>query len=226
MKWLLWREFRLNLLIVFVGAGLMLIPYLFGMVALFWNPYLVPQHVPPVSVVLAGGAVYAIVLNQLTMGLLGGNAIAGERADRSAEFMAYFPVSRAQRLMSKLAFVLIVTLFLWGVNCLVLWLAMPKPDPERFNDLPGILGFAAVTGLTFYCVAWLVSSLQPVPSFAVAAGLVTPLLVLASIQLLTLRMRVMDHAFVWATSYAVTCFVLACICLPIGAWCYLRRVEP
>ena len=36
MKWLLWREYRLNRLIVFTGVVLLFLPYLFPLIGDLW----------------------------------------------------------------------------------------------------------------------------------------------------------------------------------------------
>ena len=103
MKWLLWREYRLTRLIRIVGAVLMVLPYVGALVLLVaasWasEPPAIGGPSPSRAVVLfGGGALYSILLSLLTLTFLGGNAFAGERADRSAEYLAYLPLSRLRR---------------------------------------------------------------------------------------------------------------------------------
>ena len=119
MKWLVWREYRLNQLGLAVGLALLIVPYMVALATLLW------AKVPPSpDKAFAVAALYAVVLIQLTPALLGGNAIAGERADCSAQFIAYLPVSRVRRLTSKLSLTLATMVVLWGVNLLVMLLVL------------------------------------------------------------------------------------------------------
>ena len=100
MKWLLWREYRRNRLLLGMGAVLLSFPICsssFGTRGL--------RDEPPITGKSSRWRQRAAYFfRRLTCALLGGNAIAGERSDRSAEFMAYLPVSRLRRLISKCDF--------------------------------------------------------------------------------------------------------------------------
>ena len=239
MKWVLWREYRLNRLIRIVGAVLLVVPYIFALIELAaasWvsEPPAIGAPSPPGAVVVFGGAAfYSIALSVLTTTFLGGNAIAGERADRSAEYLAYLPLSRLRRLAAKLVFALGTAVSIWGFNILVLLvlylslLVTPSEVPSvRPDDVLVPAGLFALTGLVMFSVAWLVSSLQSSPTFAVCSGLIAPwLLIIAAV----------GAAWIWdplrfgpivEVGYAVTCPALALVCFSIGTWYYLRRVEP
>ena len=99
MNWLLWREYRLNRPILIVGAFLLLLPHVIVAI-LLWRGVQIPAENQPHP--FCGTAFYSIAISQLTVLILGANAIAGERADRSAEYMVYLPVSRSRRLLAKL----------------------------------------------------------------------------------------------------------------------------
>ena len=232
MKWLIWREYRLNRPILITGAVLLLLPYLVILIALCWPnaPAMGARHV---ARAFAGAAIYNIVLSQLTVLVLGGNAIAGERADRSAEFIAYLPLPRTRRLSSKLILAFSAAALIWGINLLVLWIlvsAAPqfRSGPNLPPDIPLMLSYVAITGLVFYGVSWLISSFQSSPTFAVGGGLITPILVLMGL-----------HAAAWAmdldapsiarfaeNGYAIICPMLALVGFSIGTWYYLTRIEP
>ena len=62
---------------------------------------------------------YSLALSQLTVALLGGNAIAGEAADCSAEFIAYLPLSRPRLLAGKLSLAFSAAVSIWGPNLLI-----------------------------------------------------------------------------------------------------------
>jgi ABC-type transport system involved in multi-copper enzyme maturation permease subunit len=233
MNWLIWREYRLNRLILMAGLGLLLLPYAMSLVALAWAKY------PPKALEAFGGAaLYSVGLTQLTLVLLGGNAIAGERNDRSAQFVAYLPLSRPRRLAAKLMVTAATVIVLWGVNLLVLLIASGAnldldldTDPKLCNLVQTVLGYSALMGLVSFGVAWLISSLQSSPTFAVCGGLIAPLVIVMGL-----------HGAVWGlglatypgstfdefveTGYSTICAMVAVVCFSIGTWYYLRRVEP
>ena len=93
MKSLLWKEFRLCWPILLVGAGLLTAPYLI--------PLLGKSLGYSVRVDWPGAAVFSLALSILTLTLFGGSAIACERADRSAEFLAYQPIPRGKILAQQ-----------------------------------------------------------------------------------------------------------------------------
>ena len=238
MKWLLWREHRLNRLVLVAGAVLLLLPYAIALGVVWWAsdplaigpPRAIGAPSPPNACVAFGGAaIYSIILSVLTLTFLGGNAIAGERADRSTEFLAYLPVSRLRRLAAKLVLTLSTAVSIWGANLLVLvilvstaseW-AQGRPD----NSLI-MLGFVAVTSLLSFSVAWLVSSLQSSPTFAVCSGLIAPWLLVIGLQGAASIYDPLYFGPIVAVGYAVACPALAVVCFSIGTWYYLRRVEP
>jgi len=234
MKWLLWREYRLNRLILMAGAVLLLAPYVVGLIVLCWaicwakEPPVI-EGLPYAVVVFGAAALYSILLSLFTVALLGGNAIAGERADRSAEFMAYLPVSRGRRLASKLSLTLLATASIWAVNLLVLGALVSLTPEMRWSGLSqhaSSLAYWALTSLLIYCVSWLFSSLQSNPSVAICTGAVSPLFVVMGLQ---------AAAWIWSMpitsrflpiGYPIASLLLAVASFAAGSVYYLRRVEP
>lgn len=232
MKWLLWREYRLNRLILISGLAVSLMPYVTGVINLtWWVPYgwQTPEQI---AVVFTMSAFYSVVFCQLTMALLGGNAIAGERADRSAEFIAYLPLSRSRRLASKLVLSLATIFLFWSINLGVILLPptfFPEVAPLFLGPADTIYGYVAITGLTFFGVGWLISSLQSSPTFAICGGLISPLVIFTCLQGAAWAggsLAGPSYEPLVGAGYAVTCSVVAVACFSIGTWYYLRRVEP
>jgi ABC-type transport system involved in multi-copper enzyme maturation permease subunit len=216
MMWLLWREYRLNRLILISGLAVSLTPYVTGVVKLSWWIPRGWQTSWQIVGVFSEAAFYSLVCFQLTMAVLGGNAIAGERADRSAEFLVYLPLSRPRRVASKLILTLATMLVFWSVNLVVLLLPpnlLLEADAVFLGPADIIFGYVAITGLTFFSVGWLISSLQSSPTFAICGGLMTPLVIFLCL------------CGAWA-AYGITCTVIAVVCFSIGTWYYLGRVEP
>jgi ABC-type transport system involved in multi-copper enzyme maturation permease subunit len=229
MRWLLWREYRLNRLIVITGAVILVLPYLAAAGVLIWAPQPFVADAPNAFVAFGRAAACSFICSQLTLGLLGGNAIAGERADRSAEFVAYLPITRSRRLLAKLLLVFISVAVIWLFNLAAMSIVLSF-GPDRF--LPhlgdGVVqaAFFAVTGLTFFGVAWFVSSLQSSPTFAVCAGLITPFLLLICLQAIAWVVDVLSFAKIITAGYAITSPLLAIIGFVVGTILFLRRVEP
>jgi ABC-type transport system involved in multi-copper enzyme maturation permease subunit len=232
MNWLLWREYRLNRLILITAVVLLLLPYVVVLMALPWVKWPANEAARNVAFAFGFAAVYSLVIAQLTVALLAGNAMAGERADRSAEFIAYLPVPRTRRLVSKLSLAFAATAVIWGANLLVL-LLVGSLEPELWrNPLdPGIslvLSYTAITGLTFFGVGWLISSFQSSPTFAVCGGLITPLLVVMGLSAVAWLIDVprSNYSSFLEIGYVIICLLLAIMCFSIGTWYYLNRDEP
>ena len=118
MKWLIWKEYRVQRLVLIVGAVLLVLPYAMVLGLFRFAP--VRGSLADWCMGLLVAAAYSVGISQLTMALLGGNAIAGERADRSAEFVAYLPLTRARILAAKLTVVLLGVAAIWVPNLLIL----------------------------------------------------------------------------------------------------------
>ncbi|MGI9427835.1 MAG: hypothetical protein ACR2NM_04210, partial [Bythopirellula sp.] len=87
MNWLLWREYRLNRWILAAGTVGIFAP-LMGAVLVFStsDPEAFPKFISMY--------INSYMATAITVALLAGNAVAGGRADRSAEFLAYLPLPR------------------------------------------------------------------------------------------------------------------------------------
>jgi ABC-type transport system involved in multi-copper enzyme maturation permease subunit len=225
MNWLVWKEYRLNRLIVVVGAILLVVPYGVALVVSWRGAGHLIQNV-----MVAG--LYSVALSQFTLALLGGNLIACERADRSAEFLAYLPLSPARILAGKIALSLGTFAVIWIPNLLILYLIssqLAKREDVPFDEIMDIgvrvLSTIGVTGFVVFCVGWLWSSFLESPTFAIFGGLVVPLLVILAFQGVAwyFELPVEEIAAEW---YAAISAVLASACFAAGTWYYLRRVEP
>ena len=226
MKTLLWREFHWNRLVVVMGAAILVLPYLFMLIVGLW-----PRKggISLDESYFAAAAYFSFMLSQLTIAFLGGNAFAGERADRSAEFMAYLPISRKDRLLSKFWLTVIVIAVILVVNLAVFRLAdgrFPWQMRDRESDIAEFLRNVAITGFVAFGVGWLISSFQSSPTFAVCGGFVVPLLTAMGLSLVVREFEIPDDfrfAFTW---YAVICGILGALGFALGTWLFLKRVEP
>ena len=118
---LVWREWRRSRTILFVALGII--------VALLLLVFSLPQ--PPET---AGGKIsvvdrmavvgyfatwIAVHVSVFLLPMIAANSLAGERADRSAEFIAPLPGSRSVRLVAKVVLLAAVAIALWAPVLLV-----------------------------------------------------------------------------------------------------------
>jgi ABC-type transport system involved in multi-copper enzyme maturation permease subunit len=220
MKWLIWKDYRVNRLVFITALVLLVAPHaLFAI--LIWCGFGPKDHLQG-----AYAASYvSLVLLQLAFALLGGNSIAGERIDRSAEFLAYLPVSRGRILTSKLLVVLAAIPLVWLPNLVVMAIAGASARPPvevLFRELRTI----AITGVTFFCVAWLFSCILESPTFSVSAGLIVPFLVAMTIWGVSDLRHVRVAGEVLLGWYWGLCLAISAASFPTGTLYYLRRVGP
>ena len=228
MRWLLWKDYRHNRPVVITGLVLLLVPHVFAIYAAVsskatlsgWGGY------------LAESGIYSLAISQMTVALIGGNAIAGERVDRSAEFLASLPITRGKILASKLLFALTVVAAIWLINacafCPLLATVrhLPPMEARYYEDFPPMVAHIAMTGLLFFCVAWLFSSFLASPTYSVFAGLATPVLFFLTTDLIGRVFGAWRIASAAELSYRTFCLSFSPVCFAIGTWYYLRRVEP
>jgi ABC-type transport system involved in multi-copper enzyme maturation permease subunit len=223
VSWLLWREYRLNRWILVIGAAGILVPHLIFFLAVGNND----------DTVLAFGKFMGAygassMFGYLAIAMLAGHAIAGERADRSAEFIAYLPLPRWRILASKLVLPLIIIAVIMGMNLVsVNLLALPVDFPlahmADLRVLPSAL-------LATYGVSWLFSSLLSSPVIASIIGLCTPFVVagfgMATLNFLGLDVTTPENVLALNGWCAIGCLPLAIVCFSIGTRNYFRRSEP
>lgn len=228
MKWLLWKDYRHNRLVVFATLFLLVAPYLIAVGATWYDWW---HYGRPIELQLTrnliGASLYGLLMSQLAIALIGGNAIAGERVDRSSEFLFSLPIARTKLLASKLLLALAIAATIWLTNAVILWYFWGDPVVQR--DLPRfgeVLANAAITALVFFCVAWFLSSFIASPTIAVCGGLITPLIVGSGLFFVDYLFEYHIHPDVWVAWYRCICLTIAPLCFAVGTWHYLRRVEP
>jgi ABC-type transport system involved in multi-copper enzyme maturation permease subunit len=199
MRNLLWKDFWQNSRVILAVGIVAAIPYavVLGMMAgeMVAHPSDPTAHLPSrtdLIEAIKGSSAVSLGLCILMAAFIGGNAIAGERADRSAEFAAGLPIPRGKALASKAMVAVIPCMAMWAINAAV-WLIGRQIDlyagtnayrhkGDDFLVLPlCLLGVVAML-----CLSWLYSSLAKSPAIAAAAaigtavGLYVGLMVLAS----------------------------------------------
>jgi len=226
MTALLWKDYRLNRLVLFIGVLLLVAPFA---LAVGSNCYSWWRHgaFGAWPDVLVHSGIMSLAFSLLTTGLLGGNAVAGERMDRSTEFLAYLPPTRRALVTSKALLALSALLVIWLLNLLVIyWVA-----PLTGELLPHVLQSRAESVVTLLCLgvflfggSWLASCLLRSCAIATGVGVVGP--VALGITLVVLR-EVVGYADLdvgrW---YCTLNLILGSACFVAGVGYYLRRLEP
>lgn len=228
MKALLWKDCRVNGLVLIVGALLVLGPFLIAVPINFYSERIYGALSRPWPEQLTVTGLVSLAFSLLTMVMLGGNAIAGERADRSAEFLACLPPSRRAIITSKAIVALGVGLAAWLVNLGVIYILAPRTGwvPAELathiqQSRADTLFFLGVLSVYLFGSAWLGSCLVASPAIATGLGFVPPFMT----GCLLLYFLGPEHPAIdgWYCGIAVTLGVLFFVA---GVAYYLRRVEP
>lgn len=230
MTALLWKDYRINRLVLLTGVVLLVAPYVAfcGLnFACLWRYDAV--YIPWTSALTQAGML-SMVLSLVTITLLGGNAFANERATRAAEFLAYLPPTRVQQIVSKIIVAVGAGALIWAVEVLVFFVIVPRSGPMapdtaanlaefRGRILPVLTAFA----IGLFGAAWCGSSL--LPSHNIAAGLAFgfPILVFGLLRAIEFAIEEYEFAVRW---FPLTCTVLGILGLIAGVVIHARRIEP
>jgi ABC-type transport system involved in multi-copper enzyme maturation permease subunit len=233
MKALLWKDYRLNRAILIVGLILVAGPYLLGIglaVAPDWQPNRPALERCGNGLLLA--SVLSIGLAPVPLVILAGHAFAGERSDRSAEFLATLPPPRTWLLASKAAIVLGSAMAVWFVNLAVAHVAAPALGSEGFGHGRHPLFYQLPVAIILIGAAWFWSVLLDSSVFATSLGIATALIVWLGVAFVYLQTVVSG----WLTygpggGRAEHCSLAASVIVGIagfvaGSICYLRREAP
>jgi ABC-type transport system involved in multi-copper enzyme maturation permease subunit len=222
MRTLIWKECRLNAWVLVLGAVLGLGPYVVGGAwALFQGG---PRSMAVLRPMLESACAISLEASLLTLLLLGANSIARERVDRSAEFLAYLPVSRARILVSKAAVPLAMASVVWTAALAAHVLAYAIDGGTIGSVIPPGLGWAVLAiSILLFGAVWLGSSIVDTPLTAVG-------FCLGICMLLWSAFVASNHFLGWPADrsdcYTAGMGIVGISCFIAGSWLYLRRVEP
>lgn len=194
---------------------------------------------------VADTSMVAIAVSTLIAAALGGVSIAGERADRTALFVAMLPVKRIQISLAKLglsALIMIssvvIHLLVAGSALLLQWrnlqaASVPWQKQVRLLDLidnyyERILLFGSL-GFCMYCLAWLLGSFSRSATISACTAIATTIggFILVATYMDEHR-ESMTRYFVSREPLAIALLALS-IGLPsliAGTIIYLKRTEP
>jgi ABC-type transport system involved in multi-copper enzyme maturation permease subunit len=229
MRWLLWKDYRNNRLVVIAALCFLLVPHLLALSFSWRGVSDGPDARLRWAEIFFASSLYGFCIAQVVIALVGGNAIAGERVDRSAEFLASLPIPRGRILVSKLLLAVAIIAVIWLTDGLALWYTMKLLYQHRGIDYAAALSWlatAAITAMTFFCVAWCLSAFLSSAVIAVCGGLVAPLIAISTPMFIAYLLGSPMQDFDPVPWFRGICLTLAPICFGLGTWHYLRRVEP
>lgn len=226
MKALLWKDYRINRLILFLGAAFIVGPYAVVLLTLWLDPQRASSAMAWADL-LIGACQVSLALSLVTAATLGGNAFAGERADRSAEFLAYLPPSRLKILLSKAALSLSAMAGIWVLHLIVMLVLVPSflgDRSLRWDPTSATETLAALSAVLFG-IGWGASSFLESTSNAASIAFGAPVAVGAVFM-------GSSNWFDWPANedfghyFTIACFTMGIIGFVLGTLHYLRRVEP
>lgn len=231
MMALLWKDYRLNRMLLVFGAIVLFGPYLAGVLNNVYSELRLGNanwSLPYWTIV----SFASLILSLFTIAMLGANAIAAERANRSAEFLAYLPPTRRANIISKGVIVLGAFVVIWLVNLSIVYiiigrfvegLSLAEIHQSYENVAEGFRAFAA-TSVVILGVSWFGSSVSPSHGLATGMGLAAPIPVGFPLGMVEEVYHPPGFDFVWW--YTLVCVTLGLIGFVAGTVYYLRRVEP
>lgn len=225
MRALLWKDLRVMRMVLAYAFGALVCVYAVGcLVNVYaqWR-YGFPARAWPHLLFLC--AICSLVLELPTAAMLGGCSFAAERADRSAEFMAYMPVSRGKVVVSKAVLTLGVLSAVWLLNLAVLWTAAPSVEPAHTDGSIDRTTWVLVSiGACMFGVAWLCSTIADSHALAASVGMCVPLLLGGAALLIGQTLGVSESALdLW---FPRACAAAGVIGFLLGCRYYLHRVGP
>jgi ABC-type transport system involved in multi-copper enzyme maturation permease subunit len=227
MKTLLWKDYRQSRKVLVATVILVALPYVIGL------PFWVAEDFPfglsleRLADMLYGISIWGTVLAVGMAALIAGNAFAGERADRSAEFAGSLPIPRSRALASKALLTLAACTLLQLPHLVINLLArLPLSHSDRVSH--EFLVVTTTTSVLLFGVAWLASSFSSSPAIAAVSGMASAILLAGTLGLLEAHPnpRTGMVRTSYFDSYPVLCIIIGLACFAAGTAYYLRRVEP
>jgi ABC-type transport system involved in multi-copper enzyme maturation permease subunit len=178
----------------------------------------------------SAGSLWSLLLLVPACGFIAGNAVAGERVDRSSEFTAYLPISRWSAIVSKAVLAVGVciaaALLIAGVGYVASgWWSVNVHDLRNARTLGEAIWFGGASAALVFGISWLVSTFSRSSSIAAASGIVSPVL-LAGTLALTDYLAGAEEPVTLERWYVVLCYAFGLLGFVLGIMGYLRRAEP
>ncbi len=225
MKQLLWKEYHQNRPLLQAVGIVLLLPYIYFPLCLGLLSRLIGG--PPVNWLgLCWKASFlSLLLWSIAVAFIGGGIFAGERSDRSAEFLDYLPISAHRAVAGKAFLAVGACLFFWLINMSIYLMtsAGQSFSPIILNDIAAAIGLTwMATAVLNFGASWLFSSLFTRTALAVACGLAVVALLGGVVSGLS-GLRMVENTEALKVLYNSLCLILGTACFVAGIFNSLRR---
>jgi ABC-type transport system involved in multi-copper enzyme maturation permease subunit len=231
---LVWREWRRSRTMFFVALGIIVALLLL----VFGQPQTPPEAaggeirvVGSMAVVGYFASWIAVHVSVFLLPMIAANRLAGERADRSAEFIAPLPVSRAVRLMAKVVLLAAVAIALWA-PMLVFASLLRSSQLVKADDYRSgleLLGMIATFAILTTALAWLLAARIESPVIAAVMAIAIPVAVPCGMFSLQVPFLAPASFFgLWIDSEGIPqplTYLVAAAFFAAGSALYVRRLE-
>ncbi len=226
LRALLWKDFRVNYMPLLVGALLLIQPMVVGAMVNLIGYWRFGEWGETWASLVARMSVLSLGLSVVTFAMVPGNAIAGERADRSAEFLAYLPPSRRASIVSKGLVAVLALAMVWAINAAYIWIIAPalgEVPPDSAGFVREVVPQLAALSVSMFGAAWLGSSVLPSAVYATGVGFSAPWIVLSALAIFE---YVLGYEGWVLQGFIPVSVIIGILCFVAGIVCYLRRIQP
>ena len=217
---LLKKDWRVNRAPVLGSLVMLLVVY--GL-AISWLIHTSTEH-RFVRLTFFGAANTMLFLSSILAACFGDTAFAAERRERSADFLAMLPTSRARIVLSKSIIGWVCVFALWLLNVCVIIATDVLSDAFRFDS--GWAGIVVNGGCQIMCfgLAWLLSTFLESPAISASVSIGATTAFVFGFELFA-----SSHDFTRAQAWPIVFWFTTCvgaISYITGTIYYLRRIEP
>lgn len=226
---LLWKDYRQNRRLLITVCIFVALPYVIA--CIFWlgnalRPELDEWQVNyemGVAEYVMGASFFAMFITAFVAAFVAGNAIAGERTDRSIEFFAPLPIPVGAALASKIMLAIGTCVVLALINTIVLMISLHNLS-ARSGPSAADISTTFASGVLVFGVAWLMSSIMKSSAMAAASSVMAAVLVVGTLMLPDFVHGSSD-AYLLQRWFEPTCYVLGPLAFIAGVIICLRRTE-
>lgn len=219
LKALLWKDFRQHGKFLVACGAMLLLPYVVAVAGLIVNQvrgFLESDWAEYFRAASIADAFLAFMM----IAFIAGNAIAGDRADRSAEFTAYLPIDRKIGLLSKVITALGICVCLVIITGVIAGILASSNDRGSSVGSDGTLLLLSIV-FSLFGVAWFFSSFLRSPAIAAAIGIAFPFCLGTACGFLG-----SSDSMQKTELFTIVGLAVGLSCFAAGVVYYLRRVEP